>query len=100
VIIWLDSHSGQIRREIEVPESGIGALAFSPDGQIIAASTSSTHPNSVAIRLFRLRDKKVIQTVETESSQVTALTFTPSGTQLVAALSDTSIVLWDVHLTQ
>jgi WD40 repeat protein len=59
--------------------------AFSPDGQIIAASTSSAHGSSAVIRLFRLRDKKEIQTIETQSGGA-ALTFTPSGTQLVAGL--------------
>jgi RNA polymerase sigma factor (sigma-70 family) len=95
-IVWLDAHSGQVRREIEVPGRGIGELAFSPDGEILAACTSSTASNKAAICLFRLRDKKVIQTIETPSG-VTALTFTPNGTQMVAALSDTSIVLWNVQ---
>jgi WD40 repeat protein len=84
-IVWLDAHSGQVRREIEVPEAGIGKLGFSPDGQIIAASTSSGRGSAV-IRLFRLRDKKEIQTIDTQSG-VATLTFTPSGTQLVAGLT-------------
>jgi WD40 repeat protein len=100
VIVWLDAHSGSIRREIEISGSAIGALAFSPDGQAIAATTSSDPSSGVVIRLFRLRDKKEIQRLETWSSGVTAVTFTPAGTQLVAALSDTSIVLWNVHPTQ
>jgi WD40 repeat protein len=94
------SHSGRIRREIEVPESDAGPIRFSPDGQIIAASTSSGRSKSAAIRLFRLRDKQEIRTFDTESSRVTALTFTSSGTRLVAALFDTTIVLWDVHPTR
>jgi WD40 repeat protein len=48
------------------------------------------------IRIFRLRDKREIQTIESPCAWIDALGFTPDGKQIVAGLQDTSIVLWDV----
>jgi RNA polymerase sigma factor (sigma-70 family) len=92
-IVLLDSRTGYTRREIVIPEPNVGDLTFSPDGRRIAASTSSAEGRS-AIRIFRTRDKKEIQTIETQ--RVAALSFTPDGSRIAAGLYDTSIVLWDV----
>ncbi len=43
-IVWLDSQTGSVRREIVIPEAGVLALAFSPDGQAIAAGTFLADP--------------------------------------------------------
>jgi RNA polymerase sigma factor (sigma-70 family) len=95
-IVWLDSRTGQVRREIEIPESRVGCLAFSPDGQAIAAGTSF-HWRRGVIRIFRLRDKREIQTIETPCPWMQGLSFTPDGRRIVAGLSDTSIVIWDAR---
>lgn len=95
-IVWLDSRSGHVRREIEVPESRVDRLAFSPDGQLIAAATSF-HWERGIIRIFRLRDKREIQAIETPCPWIQGLAFTPDGKQIVAGLSDTSIVIWDIR---
>jgi WD40 repeat protein len=85
-----------VRREILIPESYVLSLAFSPDGRIIAAGTLF-HPARGIIRIFRLRDKQEIQTVEAPCSSVQALCFTPDGRRIVAGLEDTSIVIWEVR---
>ncbi len=69
-------------------------LAIFPDGRQIA---TDAHGNPEIIRIFRLRDKREIQTIETQSPGVTALAFTPDGRQVAAGLLDTSIVLWNVQ---
>jgi WD40 repeat protein len=97
-IIWLNSQTGHARREILIPESNVLSLAFSPDGQSIAAGTLF-YPARGIIRIFRLRDKEEIRTIEAPCYSVQALTFTPDGKQIVAGISDTSIVVWDVRST-
>jgi len=99
-IVWLDSQTGSVRREIAIPESGVLALAFSPDGQAIAAGTFLTDPARGIIRIFRLRDKREIQSIETPCPWIETLCFTPDGKQIVAGLQDTSIVIWDVRPTR
>ncbi len=95
-IVWLDSHTGHPRREIEFGANQAGTLAFSPDAKLIAAATSGTRDNTT-IRVFRLRDKREVQTIDTQSEGVSDLKFTPDGTRLAVRLSDSSIVLWKVH---
>jgi WD40 repeat protein len=87
------------RREIEIPQSEVQRLVLSPDGQSIAVGFFSTRypPAQGFIRIFRLRDKRVIQTIESPCAWIDALAFTPDGKQIVAGLQDTSIVIWDVH---
>jgi WD40 repeat protein len=96
-ITWLDSRTGHVRREIEVPESYVNSLAFSPDGQALAIGNLLPEPARGIIRVFRLRDKQETQTIETPSPWIEALAFTPDGKQIVAGLSDTSIVFWDLR---
>ncbi len=96
-IVWLDGQTGHLRREIEIPESGVLALAFSPDGQAVAAGTLLTHPERGIIRIFRLSDKAELQTIESPCTGIEVLCFTPDGKRIVAGLKDTSIVIWDVH---
>ena len=101
-IVWLDSQTGHVRREIEIPQSDVQRLALSPDGQSIAAGYFSTlyPPARGFIRIFRLRDKREIQTIESPCAWIDALCFTPDGKQIVAGLQDTSIVFWDVRPPQ
>jgi WD40 repeat protein len=96
-IAWLDSRTGQVRREIEIPESLVKALAFSPDGQAIAVGTLLSDPARGIIRIFRLRDKREIQAIEAPCPWVVALGFTRDGRRIIAGLLDTSIVIWDVR---
>ena len=95
-ILWLDSQTGQMRREIVIPESNILSLAFSPDGKAIAAGTL-LRPARGIIRIFRLQDKQEIATFEAPFYSIQSLCFTPDGKRIVAGLSDTSIVIWDVR---
>ena len=95
-IVWLDSRTGHTRREIEIAEANVGGLAFSPDGRLMAAATSS-RGDPGTIRIFRLRDKTEIQTIKTQSPWIAALKFSPDGNQIAAGLCDTSIVLWNVQ---
>ena len=99
-IVWLDSRTGHVRREIEVPESLVKCLAFSADGEAIAVGTMADHPTRGTIHIFRLRDKQKTQAIDAPCPWVEALCFTPDGKRIAAGLGDTSIVLWDVRPTE
>ena len=96
-IAWLDSRTGHVRREIEIPESYVKSLAFSPDGRAIAVGCMLSEPARGIIRIFRLQDKQEIRTIESPCHSIEALAFTPDGQRIVAGLSDTSILIWDVR---
>jgi WD40 repeat protein len=95
-ILWLDSQTGHVRREIEIAESGVNCVAFSPDGELLAAGTSF-HSKRGILRVYRLRDRKELQSMETECPWIQAVSFTPDGKRIVAGFPDTSIVIWDVR---
>ncbi len=95
-ISWVDSESGQERREIVIPESYVNSLAFSADGKLLAAGTSF-HWERGVIHIYRLRDKKEVQTIATPCRPTSGLAFTPDGKRLVTGMSDTSILIWDLH---
>jgi len=95
-ISWVDSESGHQRREILIPESYVNSLAFSPDGQLLAAGTSFQWERGV-IHIYRLRDKKEVQTIATPCRPTSGLAFTPDGKGLASGMSDTSILIWDLH---
>jgi WD40 repeat protein len=97
-IVWLDARTGQPRREIRVPGRPVWDPVFSPDGRLLAGVSSMREDGSV-IRIFRLGDRREIQSIETPSRWITALAFTPDGKRIAAGLYDTSIVLWDVRRT-
>jgi WD40 repeat protein len=94
-ISWVDSDSGQVRREFVVPESFVESLAFSPDGQLLAAATFR-HRERGVIYIYRLKDKKEVQTIETPCLPSMGLAFTPDGKRLVVAMADTTILFWDL----
>ncbi len=98
-LMWLDSRTGHVRREIDIPQADVQRLAFSPDGELIAvAAFSSWYPPARGfIRIFRLRDKREIQSIESPCAWINSLTFTPVGKRIAAGLQDTSIVIWDVR---
>jgi WD40 repeat protein len=94
-ISWVDSESGNERREIVIPESFVNSLAFSPDGRLLAAGTSFQWDRGV-IHIYRLRDKKEVQTIAAPCRLTLGLAFTPDGKRLVAGMADTSILIWDL----
>jgi WD40 repeat protein len=96
-IVWLDSLTGHVRREIVIPKSEVRSLTFSPDGQAIAVGTLLSHRARGFIRIFRLIDKREVQTIESPCPFIEVLAFTPDGKKIAAGLGDTSIVIWDVH---
>ncbi len=66
-------------------------LAFSPDGALLAYTTSEGR--SVQIR--HVEDEKVIMTLILPSGVVNAIAFTPDGRGLFTATDESSVTLWD-----
>ena len=88
-----------MRREIEIPQSDVQLPgAFSGWAVHRRRLLLTLYPPARGIiRIFRLRDKREIQTIESPCAWIDALCFTPDGKQIVAGLQDTSIVIWDVR---
>ncbi|NET16982.1 MAG: hypothetical protein F6K08_31295, partial [Okeania sp. SIO1H6] len=87
------SHSDLTQSIFTQSFGGIHALAFSPDGQLLAAGDS----NGI-IRLLRVADRQQMTTFQKHGWWVVSVAFSPDGQKLVSSSIDgTGIIkVWDI----
>jgi len=78
---------------LNASSDGITALAFSPDGSLLASGSGYSEKE---IRLWDLSNGKHTVDLLGHTSWITALVFTPDSKTLVSASGDQTIRLWDV----
>lgn len=89
VYLW-DTQSGSNLASIAYPDS-ISALAFSPDGKILAGASAGT------LILWDMATNKVINIIQGQSKTIYTLSFSPDGKSLLSSsLEDNLIKLWQV----
>ncbi len=71
--------------------SSVLAIAYSPDGQTLAASDSNGE-----IRLWNVRDGQCLLTCSGHNNWVRAIKFSPDGKQLASSSDDRTIKIWDL----
>ncbi|WP_373538470.1 AAA family ATPase [Chamaesiphon sp.] len=72
--------------------SSILAIAYSPDGQTLAASDSNGD-----IRLWCVNDGQCLLTCVGHTNWVRAIEFSPDGRYLASSSDDRTIAVWDLH---
>jgi WD40 repeat protein len=95
--LWRVSDGSLIGRLKSRKNSAVFRMSFSPDRRVSIAAGTSLHWERGIIRVFRLRDRREIQTIEAGCPWIGRVSFTPDGKQIVAGLPDTSIVIWDMR---
>ena len=93
IITLLDSDTGKELRRITVAGSEVWAVAFSPDGKTLAATSGW---ETGQIHLYEVATGRELRTIETPALRSRALAFTPDGNQLVTGMADASVLVWDV----
>jgi WD40 repeat protein len=86
--VW-DVATWRLSRELEGPSS-IKAVAFSPDGSVLAARHDS------AVLLWDARKGTVQRTIEIGGTEDASLAFHPDGSLLASGCNDKTVKLWDV----
>ena len=71
------------------------AVAFSPDGQVLAAGTAEGQ-----VRLWRVIDGQPLLTCEGHVGAVWSVAFSPDGRLLASGSTDGTVRIWDVHSGQ
>lgn len=101
VVLW-DINTGLEVRRLVGHEGGVGRLAFSPDGTLIASGVSELDPLA-RIKIWQVSDGQLLHTMDGhEFGVVNALTFSPDGQTLLSTGRDVrvggdhSVRLWNV----
>jgi len=80
-----------VRQALTGPAGPVYSVAFSPDGQTLAAGSGDSH-----VYLWSIRDRRSLGRLSGATSWVNAVAFSPSGDTLAAGGSDDTVRLWDV----
>jgi WD40 repeat protein len=98
-IFLLDAASGRERDRLDGPQNQFKALAFSPDGTILATGIDTgkrAERRELAIRLWDVAARKERGRVPAHRSSIRALAFSADGRWIVSASEDGTALVWDV----
>jgi WD40 repeat protein len=87
---------GQVRRVLRGFPSGVYCIAFSPDGKILATSTSASEEGNDGLRLWDVATGKELCRLGAYKRAIHSMAFAPDGKTLVTPGSDDSLYLWDL----
>ncbi|MFO1498610.1 MAG: protein kinase [Verrucomicrobiota bacterium] len=92
----VDVETGSPRAIIEGFEGEVSSLAFSPDGETLAAGPFLTGA-SADIRLFSTSSGADLGELKGHGAWVPGLAFTPDGQRLISTGGDQMVRIWDVQ---
>jgi RNA polymerase sigma factor (sigma-70 family) len=84
-----EAATGKVVQRIDLPKERVGPVAFSADGKKFAVGMTGR------IRLYTTATGAPAGTIETPCS-VRSLAFDPDGKRIIAGLSDTTAVIWNL----
>jgi WD40 repeat protein len=102
--LW-DATTGKPVRAIRLPRPAnvdplVLALAFSPDGKLLASGGRNLFPRQdpdYRVYLWEVATGQRVQAYEGHQQQVFLLSFSPDGRTLASGSQDGTVLLWDVN---
>jgi WD40 repeat protein len=88
--LW-DATSGQVLRNLGGHTFDVTGLAFSPDGQRLAATSADR-----TVRIWDTAEGRLLSTLTGHDGPVFGVAFSPDGRGLASASADKTVRLWDV----
>jgi WD40 repeat protein len=89
IFLW-DAHLGSQVDTLKLPEAPAPSLAFSPDGQLLAAAVAKT------IQIWQVSTRKLITTLEGPTENISFVAFSPDGRSLLASAQDSAVHLYQI----
>src|SRR5262249_36331433 len=86
----LDHSKNMNHPVVREKQSSAWAVAFSPDGRLVASAGEDQ-----VVYLWEVASGRARRRLEGHTGNITRLTFSPDGRTLASASADTSILLWD-----
>jgi WD40 repeat protein len=90
-LIRLADASGVERASLSAGIGGISAMAFSPNGSLVAAAG-----NDADVRIWDARNGELRRLIDELPVTMFAMAFAPDGNLLATAGADRTVYLWDV----
>ncbi len=88
----LDARTGQIMHRFAVPHPWlVSFVAFSPDGELLAAGLSDG-----TVRVWELLREREIAVLKGHTDRVTGVAFSPDGRLLASGSWDQTVRVWDI----
>jgi len=87
--LW-DTASGRTSRSLGTLAGGASRVAFSPDGERLAAAS----PKDPVVRLWDVKSGREIDRLEGHHPGVRCLAFAPDGRRLATGSFDTTVLIW------
>jgi WD40 repeat protein len=102
IIIW-DMAKGEERAILERHFGGVNSLAFSPDGKLLASSSTAalilkdgTYAPDDTIILWDVKSGKERHVLHGHSAAVSSVAFSPDGKMLASSAYNKTIKIWEV----
>jgi WD40 repeat protein len=98
LIFLLDVASGREFGRVDGPDD-YKALAFSPDGKLLATGVDISKglpDHELSVRLWDVTARKEIGRVPAHRNSIRALAFSPDGKRLLSASEDATALVWEV----
>ncbi|HIJ91052.1 MAG: hypothetical protein OEV89_10155 [Desulfobulbaceae bacterium] len=95
VQVW-DLESGKVVLTLSKDLQGANAVAFSPDGQLLAAAVMAGGRRGNAVQIFDLANGQLVQDMRGHTQQITDLAFSPDGNRIASVGNDNTLRIWNV----
>jgi WD40 repeat protein len=91
--VW-EAATGKLAGKFERPAEEVAAVAFTPSGELLSLEGESLI--HAYLDLWDVRAAKKLGRLEAPGNVILQAAFAPDGRSVATAMSDTSVLVWDV----